>query len=87
MRARPLAISAAGKLAAFPLAVPAASAAFGPEPRAACVAPITGAAPTGMAAGKRRGQHGGGAALMAAIITVRTPPSFVVMPNWRALSG
>jgi hypothetical protein len=81
MRARPLAISAAGKLAAFPLA------AFGPEPRAACVAPITGAAPTGMAAGKRRGQHGGGAALMAAIITVRTPPSFVVMPNWRALSG
>jgi predicted permease len=84
MRARPLAISAAGKLDAFPLAVPAA---FGPEPRAAGVAPITGAAPTGMAAGKRRGQHGGGAALMAAIITVRTPPSFVVMPNWRALSG
>jgi hypothetical protein len=85
--ALPVALSAIGKLAVFPLATIAAAAAFGLDPLAASVALIYGALPTGVAAYTLSRQLGGDAPLMATMITIQTLLAFAVMPVWLTLAG
>lgn len=85
--ALPVALSAIGKLAVFPLATIAAAAAFGLDPLAAAVALIYGALPTGVAAYTLSRQLGGDAPLMATMITIQTLLAFAVMPVWLTLAG
>lgn len=85
--ALPVALSAVGKLALFPLAVLGGSALLGLNAEAAAVALIYGALPTGVAAYTLSRQMGGDASLMATMITFQTLLSFAVMPIWLTLAG
>ncbi|MCU4654021.1 AEC family transporter [Roseibacterium sp. SDUM158016] len=85
--ALPVALSAAGKLLVFPLAILAVSALLGLDPLPASVALIYGALPTGVAAYTLSRQLGGDAPLMATMITIQTLLAFAVMPVWLSLAG
>jgi malonate transporter len=84
--AMPVALSALGKLAVFPLAILGAAALLGLDAEAAAVALIYGALPTGVAAYTLSRQMGGDAPLMATMITFQTLLSFAVMPIWLTLA-
>lgn len=76
----PIALSAAGKLLVFPLAILGAGALLGLDPLPTAIALIFGAVPTGAAAYALARQLGGDAALMATMISVQTLLAFAAMP-------
>lgn len=81
----PLALSAAFKLLAFPLAVVVLARVVGLNETQTMVALIFGAAPTASSAYTLARQLGGDAPLMAAIVTVQTGIAFLTLPATLAL--